>query len=84
VPKAASHDMLLNLVDWVEKKDPPDTIVATRFADPTGTTVAMERPLCTYPKVPVFQGGNASKASSYLCTDAPRNGVPTPALKYLN
>jgi feruloyl esterase len=84
VPKDASHDMLLQLVDWVEKNAAPETIVATRYADPAGTTVAMERPLCTYPKLPVFQGGDATKSGSYLCTEAPRNGVPTPAPRYLN
>ncbi|MFM2055628.1 MAG: hypothetical protein RLY71_13 [Pseudomonadota bacterium] len=84
VPKDQSHDFLLKLVDWVENKNTPDSIVATRFADPAGTTVAMERPICTYPKMPTYQGGDATKATSFQCTDAPRNGVPIPAARYLN
>jgi feruloyl esterase len=44
----------------------------------------MERPICTYPKVPKYQGGDASKASSFQCADAPRNGVPMTAARYLN
>ena len=84
VPKDQAHDMLLKLVDWVENKNAPDSIVATRYADPAGTTIAMERPICTYPKVPTYQGGDATKASSFQCVDAPRNGVPTPAARYLN
>jgi feruloyl esterase len=84
VPKDQEHDMLLKLVDWVENKKAPDSIVATKYADPTGATVAMERPICTYPKIPTYQGGDASKASSFQCVDAPRNGVPVPAAKYLN
>lgn len=84
VPKDSAHDMLLKLVDWVENKNAPDSVIATRYADPAGTAVAMERPLCTYPKVPTYQGGDATKASSFVCADAPRNGVPTPAARYLN
>jgi feruloyl esterase len=44
----------------------------------------MQRPICTYPKVSTYQGGDATKASSFLCVDAPRNGVPIPAARYLN
>jgi feruloyl esterase len=84
VPKDPQRDMLLKLVDWVENKNAPDSIVATRYADPAGTTVALERPICSYPKVPTYQGGDATKASSFQCLDAPRNGVSTPAARYLN
>jgi feruloyl esterase len=84
VPKDQAHDMLLKLVDWVENRNAPDSVIATRYADPAGTTVAMERPICSYPKVPTYQGGDATKASSFQCVDAPRNGVPTPAARYLN
>lgn len=84
VPKDQAHDMLLKLVDWVENKNAPESIVATRYADPSGTTVAMERPICTYPKVPTYQSGDATKASSFQCVDAPRNGVPVTAPRYLN
>ena len=84
VPKDASRDMLLNLVDWVENKRAPDSLIATRFADPSGATVAMERPICTYPKLPTFVGGDATKASSFQCTEGLRNGVPATAPRYLN
>jgi feruloyl esterase len=84
VPKDSARDMLLKVVDWVENKNAPDSIIATRYADPAGTTVAMERPICTYPKVPTYQGGDVTKATSFQCADAPRNGVPTPAARYLN
>ena len=84
VPKDADHDILLKMVDWVENKNAPDSVIATRYADATGTTVAMERPICAYPKVPTYQSGDATKASSFKCVDAPRNGVQTPAVRYLN
>ena len=84
VPKDQAHDILLKLVDWVENKNAPDSIVATKYADPAGTTVAAERPLCTYPKLPTYQSGDATKASSFQCVDSPRNGVAVPAARYLN
>jgi feruloyl esterase len=84
VPKDPAHDILLKLVDWVENKNAPDSIIATKYTDPSGSTVAMERPICTYPKLPKYQGGDVTKSSSFTCTDAPRNGVPVPAARYLN
>lgn len=84
MPKDAEHDILLKLVDWVENRKAPDTFIATRYGDAAGTTVAMERPICTYPKVPTYQGGDATKATSFQCLDAARNGVQTPATRYLN
>jgi feruloyl esterase len=84
VPKDPAQDMLLKLVDWVENKTVPDSIIATRYADPAGTTVAVQRPICSYPKMPTYVTGDASKASSFQCTNAPRNGVPIPAARYLN
>ncbi|SFB20908.1 Tannase and feruloyl esterase [Collimonas sp. OK607] len=84
VPKDQAHDILLKLVDWVENKNAPDSIIATRYTDSSGAAVAMERTICTYPKLPTYLGGDATKASSFQCMDAPRNGVPTPAGRYLN
>jgi len=84
VPKDQDHDMLLKLVDWVENGKQPDSIIATKYTDSTGTNVAMERPICTYPQFPVYQGGDATKASSFKCVDGARNNVPAPAQKYLN
>ena len=84
VPKDQEHDILLKLVDWVENRNPPDSIIATRYADPAGTAVALERPICTYPRIPTYQGGDATKASSFQCADAPRDAVSVPAPRYLN
>lgn len=84
VPPDADHDMLLKLVDWVENKKAPESVVATKYGDAAGSTIAMERPLCTYPKLPTYQGGDATKASSFQCLESPRGRVPLPAAKYLN
>ena len=84
VPKDQAHDILLKLVDWVENKNAPDSVIATKYADPAGSSVAMERPICTYPQIPTYQGGDTTQANSYKCLDAPRNSVPVPAARYLN
>jgi len=84
VPADKEHDMLLKLVDWVENKNAPTSITATKFTDPTGSTVAAERPICTYPQLPAYQGGDATKSASFKCVDGPRNDVPVPAYRYLN
>lgn len=84
VPKDKEHDILLKLVDWVENGNSPESFIATKYADATGTIVAAERPICTYPKIPTYQGGDTSKATSFKCMDGPRNGVPIPSLRYSN
>jgi len=83
VPKDKDGDMLLKLVGWVEKGVPPLSIIATRYADAAGTTVAMTRPICTYPKIPVYQKGDATTASNFRCMDAPRDDVVVPSVRYL-
>ncbi|MEJ8824455.1 tannase/feruloyl esterase family alpha/beta hydrolase [Variovorax humicola] len=84
VPKDKDHDVILKLVDWVENNSAPDSVIATRYSDPAGSAIAMERPICTYPAIPKYLGGDASKATSFACIEAPRNGVPVPAPRYLN
>jgi feruloyl esterase len=84
VPKDAEGDVLLKLVDWVEKGKAPDSFIATRYTDATGSAVAMERPVCTYPKIPTYQGGDATKATSFVCQEAARHGVSSPADRYRN
>jgi Tannase and feruloyl esterase len=55
-------DMLSVIQDWVEKNRPPDRVIASSLAIPDIT-----RPLCPYPKVARYDGGNASSASSFSC-----------------
>ncbi|HZF81546.1 MAG TPA: tannase/feruloyl esterase family alpha/beta hydrolase, partial [Rubrivivax sp.] len=63
---------LTPLVDWVEKGVVPEAVIATaRPASqnpgvgtiPTGRT----RPLCPWPKVARYEGGNSELASSFAC-----------------
>lgn len=53
------------LVDWVEKKVPPQTILAQSTA---GGVVTRTRPLCPYPQTAVYNGsGDPNLASSFSC-----------------
>lgn len=80
-----SHDVLLKMVSWVEKAQPPEEIIATRYTTNTSPSqVALERPICVYPKVPTYVSGDPTKASSFLCKEAARGNVPAPADRYLN
>jgi feruloyl esterase len=52
------------LVNWVENRIAPDTILATALAG-TGRT----RPLCPYPAFASYNGsGDISNAASFTCT----------------
>lgn len=84
VPRSQENDIVLKMVDWVENQKTPDSFIAAKYNDATGNSVALERPICTYPKIPKYQGGDATKASSFSCADAPRGNVPLVSPRYLN
>jgi len=75
-PATDQFDMLTPLVNWVEKGQAPDSVVAN--ARGTGNAVAVDvpsswsasrsRPLCAYPKVATYNGsGDKESASSFSC-----------------
>jgi Tannase and feruloyl esterase len=55
-------DRVSMLIDWVEKG-----IAPPKAAMVTGTTGS--RPLCSYPMYPKYNGGSASDAASYTCSE---------------
>jgi hypothetical protein len=55
-------DMLTTIQQWVEKGQAPDRVVASGRAFPGKT-----RPLCPYPKVARFDGGNPDDQKSFSC-----------------
>jgi hypothetical protein len=55
-------DMLAAIQDWVEKGEAPDRVVASGNAFPGRT-----RPLCPYPQVARYTGGNPEDAASFAC-----------------
>jgi feruloyl esterase len=57
-------EMLDAIVDWVERGRAPDRIVATGKAFP-----GESRPLCPYPKVARYRGGDANRAESFECAE---------------
>jgi feruloyl esterase len=67
----ARHDMAIVLQDWVEKKQEPREIIATRFDGPEARhgkgEILFQRPLCIWPKVARYKGGPSEKAESFAC-----------------
>jgi feruloyl esterase len=64
-------DALGALNAWVERGQPPDTIIASRVNATTGE-VERTRALCPYPKISVYSGeGGADDAASFRCVAEP-------------
>jgi feruloyl esterase len=61
-PSTDSFDMLTAIQSWVEEDRAPDRVVATGEAFP-GVT----RPLCPYPEVARYDGGDPDSAESFSC-----------------
>jgi feruloyl esterase len=67
----SKHDMAIVMQDWVERKQEPGAIVATKFAGPEARhgkgDILFQRPLCIWPKVAQYKGGPTEKAESFAC-----------------
>jgi feruloyl esterase len=68
----AQHDAVLALMKWVEEKVAPTTLIATKFTNDTDYTqgVNSQRPLCPYPQIAAFRGGDVTQADSWECANA--------------
>ena len=76
-PATDQFNMLAPLVNWVEQGQAPDSVVASARgpgnsggvnADVPATWAANRtRPLCAYPKVARYTGGNLDSAESFAC-----------------
>jgi feruloyl esterase len=55
-------EMLDAMIDWVEKGTPPDRIVARTSSGPP-----LSRPLCPYPAIARYKGGDTGDAASFEC-----------------
>jgi len=62
-------DPLVSLIDWVERKIEPKAIIAKHFLDNDRNTGVVTRsmPLCSYPEIAHFNGGEVSQASNWSC-----------------
>jgi feruloyl esterase len=79
------HDLLTDLVAWVEQQKAPEKLIATAFnCCVVNGPPRFQRPVFPYPKFPKYIGGDVNAASSYIGVNHPRNGVLKPANQYLN
>ena len=60
-PGADDFDLISALDAWVSSGAPPTNIVATNRAR------NFTRPLCPYPTLPRYRGGDPASASSFVC-----------------
>jgi Tannase and feruloyl esterase len=58
-------DAFQSLIDWVEKDVVPETLNGTTIPGPDGTM--RHEPLCPYPLVSAYKGGDVNQASSFRC-----------------
>ena len=63
----ANVDMLAALVDWVERGKAPAGLTLVEQSAKPPFTVARARPLCQWPLVPRYKGGDAASAASFAC-----------------
>jgi feruloyl esterase len=79
------HDLLSALTQWVEKGIAPTSVVATKYNNDTAQSgIALQRPLCAYPQIPVYKGaGDPALATSFKCaTDEGTDVNQRPAPQY--
>jgi feruloyl esterase len=85
VPPEQAADGLMTLVEWSETGVAPNTVIATKAAGRDAPTApAGQRPLCAYPKLPEYTGGDPENLSSFRCVERERGSPMTPAARYLN
>lgn len=65
-PATDQFDAFTALVDWVEKSNAPDSIVAT--AGQNSPWPGRTRPLCAYPKQARYKGsGSVEDVANFVC-----------------
>ncbi len=71
-PATDRFDALGALVDWVEKGQPPDRLLASvapaNAELPAGWSGSRSRPLCPWPQVARYRGGDIESADSFRCS----------------
>lgn len=76
-PSTDQFDLLTALVEWVEKRRAPKHVVASARGPgnvgginaevPAGWALDRSRPLCAYPRIARYQGGDVERAESFVC-----------------
>ncbi|KAL1304978.1 hypothetical protein AAFC00_003883 [Neodothiora populina] len=67
--RAASDNIINDLVNWVENGDAPDTLTGTKFVnDDSSQGIAFERPHCRFPYRTTYDGvGDPNITTSWTC-----------------
>ena len=68
-PGPNNFNPLPALISWVLTGTAPTQIIATHFQtnDPSTGVVTRTMPLCPYPEVAVFTGGDVNVAANWVC-----------------
>lgn len=85
IPDKPEAGGLMSLVRWVEDGIVPDRLVGTKYgADAAAMKIEAQRPICSYPDLPRYVGGDTANAASYQCVESERGSRLKPASRYLN
>lgn len=82
IPLADENDALMTLVAWTEGAARPAVMIARRPA--SNGQPEQERPVCAYPALPEYRGGDSTKRASFTCFPHERGTDQPPAGRYLN
>jgi hypothetical protein len=68
LPYQPQYDILAALEQWVEQGIPPQQVIATKFVhDDPAQGVQTQRPLCPYPEIAGYMGGDPNEAENFMC-----------------
>src|SRR5262249_15568635 len=73
-PGPNSFNPVRALIPWVLTGAAPDQIIAAHFQnnDPSTGVVTRTMPLCPYPEVAAFTGGDVNVAANWVCMRHPK------------
>ncbi|RRB07441.1 tannase/feruloyl esterase family alpha/beta hydrolase [Larkinella rosea] len=84
VPQDSEHDVLTALMNWVEKGNAPDKLIATAYTGGVPANgIRFQRPIYPFPKLPSYTGGDPKSLGSYKGVAYPKRAVLKPAERYL-
>jgi feruloyl esterase len=64
------HSVDAALEQWVEKGNPPSTIIASKYSPDDQQHAKMTRPLCAYPQAAKYKGrGDTNDAANFVCEE---------------
>jgi len=82
----AQYDLLTSLTQWAEGGAAPSSVIATKYTNDTPQLgIQAQRPICSYPLIPVYRGaGDPNIASSFVCAASETTAAdnPIPASQY--